>query len=673
MKKIFKRNYLKTAGIVSLLICIACFTACKNPSNNNGKTGKPSYAITRVNDPPLGGSFTIKVDGELQTGTIKAFEHSAITLEGMPLGNNTFDGYSVSPAIANFNGDNLVTTFAMPSKKIEITAHWRALAVDEFNITPPAASSAYTVTVPSYGKSGDPVVINVIMEGGYEFSGIVVKGDVSANVALAEPEYGSGSFFFYMPNEPVTITIQIAQAMYDITVTAPPIDQGSIIVNGNAKKSAGETVTLTVTAASGYEVESVTFNGMPATKGSGNTWTFIMPAANVTVSASFVDEGTGHGSGDGLPFFQNDGAGRMVQKAGISVQSGWTRYEAEDAQIFNYNVDDYNKSDNKGSIPGTEYQSFYSGGVAAGFLNKGSVPIGSVLPDWSNIGYVKFTVTVPKSGNYKVNIIYNGDDPKTILVKLNDDAQNQVYLATRDGLAWDTVFEHKFIMGFFSSGENTIWISGVPGEGWANCDCIDICDTAEASSGPDPDPSAYFQDLAYGTAALTSSGPILVQSGWTRYEAESAVIYGSDKTDPGVPAGTESQSFYSGSSHLAAGGIGKWDTAVSAVNATWSNIAYVKFSVTVAQAGNYKVNIIYNGDDPKKILVKLNDGSNHTVQLPSQDGGNWNSLFTRQIAIGPFESGANELWVSGVIESPVEGGGAWMNLDCIDVQDTPLP
>jgi len=176
----------------------------------------------------------------------------------------------------------------------------------------------------------------------------------------------------------------------------------------------------------------------------------------------------------------------------------------------------------------------------------------------------------------------------------------------------------------------------------------------------------FFKDLGYGAVAANGTGPIAVQSGWTRYEAESAVIFGSSRLSD-TPIGTESNSFWSGGK--SAGGMNKNEITVSEVYPDWTNIAYVKFTVNVTQAGNYGINILYNGNDDKDMLVRLND-EQVVVQFPRQDGDHqWNSLFTRQIAIGPFKAGSNEIWVSGVIDKGPHGNG-WANIDCIDVQDT---
>jgi hypothetical protein len=172
------------------------------------------------------------------------------------------------------------------------------------------------------------------------------------------------------------------------------------------------------------------------------------------------------------------------------------------------------------------------------------------------------------------------------------------------------------------------------------------------------DSSPYYEDRGYGTKVSGGTGSIPKQNGWTRYEAElsPAVIMNSSRTGNDPRPGVESGAFWSNGE--AAGGLNK-TTAIANINSTtnWSTlstIAYVKFTVTVAQAGKYQVNIIYNGDlDNKQILVKLNNNSHNAVSLPQQDNGSssWNSVFTRQITLGTLAAGTNTIWVSGTLGS----------------------
>ena len=157
----------------------------------------------------------------------------------------------------------------------------------------------------------------------------------------------------------------------------------------------------------------------------------------------------------------------------INLESGWTRYEAEDANIAAI----YNSSRQGDDPPGSEAHPFYSGGKAAGGINKAG-NVNEVPPDldWdtvSAIAYVKFLVNIPQAGIYPMKIRYNGDDDKSILVKANNDPHQIVRLPQRMGGQWDAVFSRQVSINL-NEGENIVWVSGSIGPGWANIDCIDI-------------------------------------------------------------------------------------------------------------------------------------------------------------------------------------------------------
>jgi len=158
------------------------------------------------------------------------------------------------------------------------------------------------------------------------------------------------------------------------------------------------------------------------------------------------------------------------------LENGWTRYEAEDSAVAGI----YNSSRQGDDPPGSEAHGFYSGGKAAGGLNKGGnvneIPLDLDWDTMSGIAYVKFLVKAPQAGRYLIKIRYNGDDNKNILVKSNNNPHVVVRLPQQQGGQWDAIFARQVDLQL-TEGENTIWVSGAIGEGWANIDCIDIRNT----------------------------------------------------------------------------------------------------------------------------------------------------------------------------------------------------
>jgi hypothetical protein len=103
-----------------------------------------------------------------------------------------------------------------------------------------------------------------------------------------------------MPAYAVTVSVSFrstGSATYAITL--PTGVTGGAVTANKTTAVAGETITLTMTPYSGYELNTVSVyrtDNMTTTvplSGSGNTRTFTMPAYAVTVSASFRSTGGG--------------------------------------------------------------------------------------------------------------------------------------------------------------------------------------------------------------------------------------------------------------------------------------------------------------------------------------------------------------------------------------------
>ena len=104
----------------------------------------------------------------------------------------------------------------------------------------------------------------------------------------------------YTPTEDITLTAEI-DYVHDINTVVTPERAGTISVKESAAE--GETVSFTVTASEGYEFESVSAGkGIALTEKDG-TYSFTMPAEDVTITATFTEVGTedptpGEGEGD---------------------------------------------------------------------------------------------------------------------------------------------------------------------------------------------------------------------------------------------------------------------------------------------------------------------------------------------------------------------------------------
>ena len=294
----------------------------------------------------------------------------------------------------------------------------------------------------------------------------------------------------------------------------------------------------------------------------------------------------------------------------VNLPKSGTVYEAENYTIV-------------GGIK--EAQSFYSGGYAAGNMNSATA-LANVAGDWSNIKSVQFTnVKADYTGTHTLRIAYNGDDDKTILVKVNGGENIQVSLPRQGDGAWNVMHTAEIDVNL-NSGVNTVWVSGTINDinTWANIDYIEI-----------------------------------IGDGYNRVTSEKGTIY--EAEDNNIVNGIkENQDFYSGG--YAAGGMNS-GVALADVTGDWSNIKYVNFShVNADKAGIYDITIAYNGDDDKTILMKVNGGENIQVSLPKQGDGSWNVMHKKTVQ-AELKQGLNTVWISGTINNI----NTWANIDYIEV------
>ena len=164
----------------------------------------------------------------------------------------------------------------------------------------------YSVTVSgSYAESsgaGDymtnsTVTVRAGVRSGYTFDGWTSKDGVTFADA------GSAETTFTMPGKPVTVTANwvrsggssggSAKPTYPVR-TPDKTENGSVTVSPK-HASRGDTVTITVQPDSGYVLETVTAtdkNGseLPLTDQGGGKFTFTMPASQIEVKATFVED-----------------------------------------------------------------------------------------------------------------------------------------------------------------------------------------------------------------------------------------------------------------------------------------------------------------------------------------------------------------------------------------------
>ena len=176
------------------------------------------------------------------------------------------------------------TTYKSPQKSImlfkQVAEEEKAYTIDYAEVTGGSA------TGPEGADANETVIVTLSANSGYAPNGITVTG-VDANDIT---DNGDGTYTFTMPAQNVTVT-PLFVPTYTITCEAAEGGTLAFTVNSVAgnKAAAGDNVTVTATAATGYELATLTVDGSDVTSSvSNDKYTFNMPDHDVAVSATFT-------------------------------------------------------------------------------------------------------------------------------------------------------------------------------------------------------------------------------------------------------------------------------------------------------------------------------------------------------------------------------------------------
>ncbi len=229
------------------------------------------------------GNITINATFEKITYSLtKASEHGTFTIPATANYGDTIEVTGITPDAGylfskiKVNGNTISgTTFTMPAQDTTVTVEFKANEYDVSKINPEHGKITLSKTTANYG---DTITVTVTPDAGYTVSAIKVNGTAI-----------SGNSFVVTENSEVTVELTANQ--YLIAVSSS--ENGSVIPN-KTTAIVGEIITLTISPNATYGLESLTIkNGDLNVLGTidGNTATFTMPAGNVTISATFVQEG----------------------------------------------------------------------------------------------------------------------------------------------------------------------------------------------------------------------------------------------------------------------------------------------------------------------------------------------------------------------------------------------
>lgn len=141
-------------------------------------------------------------------------------------------------------------------------------------------------------KENDTVFVTVTNPEGYDCTGVSTSPSVNVN------KNSDGTYSFKMPADNVTVsatfTKQLESGAYTITKSTSPFGTMTLKNSSELKEgtaNAGDTITVTVNAIKGYACKTLTAStqsgDVTVTANDDGTYTFTMPEANVTLTATF--------------------------------------------------------------------------------------------------------------------------------------------------------------------------------------------------------------------------------------------------------------------------------------------------------------------------------------------------------------------------------------------------
>ena len=237
------------------------------------------------NDMLLGKISSIAFADGITGGTVttdpasQAIHGSTVTITATPSTNYALGTITVKDAE---NADVTVngTIFTMPDKNVTVSATF----VPTYSITDGSGEGGSLSFSPvSPVTEGTGVTITVTpTDATYRLK----SGTLKVNDGAVEISGTGNTYTFTMPAVNATVTAEF-ERVYTVTA-ATGLENGSISVD-KTTAAENETVTVTTTPAGGYQLATLTYtpDGGSATNINQTTKQFAMPAANVTVTATF--------------------------------------------------------------------------------------------------------------------------------------------------------------------------------------------------------------------------------------------------------------------------------------------------------------------------------------------------------------------------------------------------
>lgn len=242
--------------------------------------------------------YNITISPDIVNGTVTSDKTMASYQETVTLTVTPAPGYEVETlqvtwieggtlnAIPPTLQGNGIYTFEMPAHNVTITATFTKKL---YTIRIADGIEHGSISAPNIAYYDDPVTVTVTPDTGYELDQLYYSYDAGGGVH--EPEMTIENGQFNMPNFDITIHATFKLKKYNVEVEEAIDGDHGFVQAVPSTCSMGETVTLITSADTGYAIttlqatyeEGTTEVNLPLTPAENDTYTFVMPAADVHV------------------------------------------------------------------------------------------------------------------------------------------------------------------------------------------------------------------------------------------------------------------------------------------------------------------------------------------------------------------------------------------------------
>ena len=293
-------------------------------------------------------SATAAVEGAEVTVTVKAADNYQLKADSLTYSYKSGED-TKTEKLTLTDGK---ATFKMPAADVTVSAEF----VKEYKVTVADAANknGETKVSATAAVEGTEVTVTVKAADNYQLKAdsLTYSYKSGEDTKTEKLTLTDGKATFKMPAADVTVSAAFEPVKVETySVTTNSSDYGEVTADKTADLKAGDTVTLTVTPADNkYTLAQLAENGLVIKAGEntdvpyntvekGKTYTFEMPAADVTVTAQFTIVKYGievETEGEGTITFTDDGETRFA--AGTEVTATFmpngTTYELTDAMYY---------------------------------------------------------------------------------------------------------------------------------------------------------------------------------------------------------------------------------------------------------------------------------------------------------------------------------------------------